>query len=201
MLSRIHLPRNTGDVRTGCDVIVRMLPCPSRPRAVLVGERDAAEVAALDARDAVVPRQPIVEERVVRVEQARPALRSSRMMLSKNSSVSRRKPCRSVSSKSGKSTSDGVMAARLRSCSHWPAKFAVSASDRGSASIRRTCCVEHARLTQPAARREIEQLVVRDAAPQEERQPRRELEIADAIGRCRAWRMPARLRRGTGTRG
>ena len=31
-LSRIHLPRNTGEVRTGCDVIVRMLPWPSRPR-------------------------------------------------------------------------------------------------------------------------------------------------------------------------
>jgi hypothetical protein len=32
-----------------------------------------------------------------------------------------------------------------------------------------------------AAGRDIEQFVVRDAAPQEERQPRRQLDIADAI--------------------
>ena len=27
-----HLPRSTGEVRSATDVIVRMLPCPSRPR-------------------------------------------------------------------------------------------------------------------------------------------------------------------------
>ena len=57
--------------------------------------------------------------------------------------------------------------------------------DRGSASIRRTCCVEHGRIVQLALRRDVQQLVVRNAAPQEERQPRRQLEIADAIDRAR----------------
>ena len=37
--SRIHLPRTTGDVRSGYDVTVRMLPCPSRPRALAVRGR------------------------------------------------------------------------------------------------------------------------------------------------------------------
>ena len=31
-LSRIHLPRTTGDVRFAADVSVNTLPCPSRPR-------------------------------------------------------------------------------------------------------------------------------------------------------------------------
>ena len=58
--SRIHLPRTTGDVRSGYDVTVRMLPCPSRPRALAVRrKRDAPEVAALDVGNAVV-RAPAV---------------------------------------------------------------------------------------------------------------------------------------------
>ena len=32
IFSMIHLPRSTGEVRFGYEVIVRTLPCPSRPR-------------------------------------------------------------------------------------------------------------------------------------------------------------------------
>ena len=54
--SRIHLPRTTGDVRSGYDVTVRMLPWPSRPpRRLSGGECHAAEAGALDVGDAVVP--------------------------------------------------------------------------------------------------------------------------------------------------
>ena len=38
-LSRIHLPRSTGDVRMACEVRVRMLPCPSMPRRELAAGR------------------------------------------------------------------------------------------------------------------------------------------------------------------
>ena len=41
---------------------------------------------------------------------------------------------------------------------------------------------EHGRILQLAGRRDRQQLIVGNAAPDEERQPRRELEIADAIG-------------------
>ncbi len=37
--------------------------------ARVAGKLDAAEAAAADVRDAVVPRQPLVDERVVGVEQ------------------------------------------------------------------------------------------------------------------------------------
>ena len=44
---------------------------------------------------------------------------------------------------------------------------------------------EHHRLVQPAGDRHVQQLIVGNAAPQEEGQPRRQLEIADAIRRVR----------------
>ena len=67
--SRIHLPRSTGEVRSGYDVTVRMLPCPSNPHRGLSCPRVAPEVAALDVGNAVVPREPLVDERVVGAQQ------------------------------------------------------------------------------------------------------------------------------------
>ena len=46
-----------------------MLPWPSRPRRALSRQRDAPEVAAVDVRDPVVAGQPLVDERVVRGQQ------------------------------------------------------------------------------------------------------------------------------------
>ena len=56
-------------------------------------------------------------------------------------------------------------------------------------------------LLQRLLHREVEQLVVGNAAPQEERQPRRQIEIADAIRRIRRSLLPAGSRIGTGTSG
>ena len=68
--SRIHLPRSTGDVRFAYDVTVRMLPWPSSPpRTLSSASVDAPEVAAVDVRNAVVLREPLVDERVVRAQQ------------------------------------------------------------------------------------------------------------------------------------
>ena len=78
-----------------------------------------------------------------------------------------------------------MIESRLRRCSHWSAKLLTRVRERASASIRRTCCSSTSGLLSVAARGQVEQLVVRDAAPQEERQARRELEVADAIGRPR----------------
>ena len=49
MFSSTHLPRITGEVRSACEVTVRMLPLPEQPLACLVGHGHAAEVAAVDA--------------------------------------------------------------------------------------------------------------------------------------------------------
>ena len=37
-----YLPRSTGDVRFDIDVSVRMLPCPSKPEAIRIGQRARA---------------------------------------------------------------------------------------------------------------------------------------------------------------
>ena len=74
---------------------------------------------------------------------------------------------------------------RFRRCSHWPAKLVTRLRERGSASIRRTCASTHPGPAQFAALGDIEQLVVGDAAPEEERQAGRELDVGDAVGRAR----------------
>ena len=45
--------------------------------------------------------------------------------------------------------------------------------------------LQHLRLAEPLRRRQLEQLVVRDAAPEEERQARRQGEVVDAVQRVR----------------
>ena len=54
---------------SGYEVTIRMPRLAEQTAAAVVGQRHAAEVVAVDIRDAVVPRQPLVEERVVGGEQ------------------------------------------------------------------------------------------------------------------------------------
>ena len=68
-LVRTHLPRSTGEVRFGYDVTVSMLAWPSSPRRASFGDLHAAELAAVDVGNAVMPRQPLVDERVVGIQQ------------------------------------------------------------------------------------------------------------------------------------
>ena len=65
-----HLPRSTGDVRSGYDVVASSAPCAEQSAALIViRQRHAPEAAAVDSGNSVVPRQPFVDERVVRVQQ------------------------------------------------------------------------------------------------------------------------------------
>ena len=58
----------------GFDVTARTVPCVSTPpRGLSCGQVDPAHLVALDALDPVVLRQPLVEERVVAVEQLQQA--------------------------------------------------------------------------------------------------------------------------------
>ncbi len=65
MFSSSHLPRIVGDVRVRVGRHRQHARLAEQAPAILVGERDAPEVAAVDARHAVVPRQLFVEERLV----------------------------------------------------------------------------------------------------------------------------------------
>ena len=68
---------------------------PEQAAAVRIGQRHAAELRAVDARDTVVLRQALVDERIVGVSRSS-KLRSSRTMLPTKSSVSLVKAARSA---------------------------------------------------------------------------------------------------------
>ena len=124
MFSSSHLPRMVGEVRVGYDVTASTLALPSRPQRFSSVERHAAEVAAVDAGNAVVPGQLFVQERVVR--------RSADRRCCGPPSADRRgtapSPCtkavRRLSSNQGNFRfASGVSSQTLRVCSHWPKKL------------------------------------------------------------------------------
>ena len=72
-LSRTQRPRSTGDVRFGYDVTVRKLPCPSNPpRGSSSPKVTRRKWLPYNVQDAVVPRQSLVQDRVVRPQKVRP---------------------------------------------------------------------------------------------------------------------------------
>ena len=75
----------------------------------------------------------------------------------------------------------GSKLAALRTPSHWLPKLSTSAFDRGSRNIRRTCCSSTAGSFEPPALGQVQQLFVRNAAPQKKRQARREIDVAEPV--------------------
>ena len=68
-LSRTHLPRSTGEVRVAYDDTARMLPCVSTPPRGVPVRSTWRNCWPRDVRDPVVPRQPLVQERVAAVDE------------------------------------------------------------------------------------------------------------------------------------
>ena len=160
-----------------------MLPWRSSPpRSLPAPSADAAEVTAVDVRNAVVLRQPFVDERVVGAQQIQHAailaedaveeqlgflperLTEIVVEVRKQSHVRRdRREVAQVQPLRGEVVHER---ARPRVGEHPP-----------------RLPLEHGRLVEFAGNRHAQQLIVRNAAPEKERQPRRQLEIAHAI-RC-----------------
>ena len=63
--SSTHLPRSTGEVVVAMRGHQQHRALAEQAAARVVVQRHAAEIAAEDVRDAVVPRQPLVDEGVV----------------------------------------------------------------------------------------------------------------------------------------
>ena len=92
--------------------------------AVLVGERHAPEVAAVDAGNAVVPRELFVEERVVRRQQIDDAAVRLQLIVEEQLRLPARRRSRRLSSNQGNFWfASGVSSQTLRVCSHWPKKL------------------------------------------------------------------------------
>ncbi len=136
---RIHLPRNTGDVRVATERLEQDAALPQQPAAIRVLQRHSAERVAEHAVDAVVLREPLVDERVVGADQDRAR---SRPRAARSAGTARsRAACRGAGCRrrSGTCAASGDFVLTSRSCSHCSAKSVTSVSARGSASILRTC--------------------------------------------------------------
>ena len=72
----------------------------------------------------------------------------------------------------------GAISSSLATLSHWNAKSSLSDLARGSASMRLTCAASTSGFAQSCFCGELQQLLVRQAAPQEEGQTRRQLQVA-----------------------
>ena len=86
-----------------------------------------------------------------------------------------------------------------RTFSHSNAKLVVSVFARGSASMRRTCCSSTLGSLSLPCSASVEQFVVGNAAPQEERQARREFETVQLVDAAGLRVRRAAARRDTGT--
>ena len=110
-----------------------------QPPAIRIGQRHAAELLAAHVRNAVVQRQPLVHERVVRGQQVEHAAVLAHDALDEQLDLFAESP------RAGRRRSSGTRPrpARLRRAprifSHWNAKLVTSDVERGSASSRRTC--------------------------------------------------------------
>ena len=147
-----------------------------------VVELDAAELRAGDALDAVVLRQPLVQERVLARRGTPTAAGSRARTASKNIRVSVFMASRSSGPHSGNFCGSGLTLSRLRVSSHWPAKLSASAAERRVGQHPLHLRLEHARARAACPLRpEPQQFVVRHRAPEEVAQPRGEFEIGDLV--------------------
>ena len=165
---------------------------PQQPGALpIAGESDAAELAAVHVRDAVVLRQPLVEEGVIGGQQidARCGLRGS---CCRRTFPSRCGTPRAGFRRSSGSPRSGRIDA-LQVTQEEPLAGEVR-DQRLRFRVRQHApdlLLQDDGIFEFALRRHIQQFVVRDAAPEEERQARSQFEIADAIDAARlgVWRV------------
>ena len=130
----------------------------------------------------VVPGQPLVHEREVGVEQ----IDDADDLRARSCGTAARSPAGTTGAGSRRSPASRACAFfSSRRNSHCPAKLLTSASARGSASSRRTCRSSTAGFFSCPRIGDLPQLVVGNAAPQEERQTRGQLEIGQAERRAR----------------
>ena len=158
--------------------------------AIRIGQSHPAELVAAHVRDAVV-HGPGARSGRCSWRSADPARCGPRAACCRGTAPSPRGRRRADPvSKSGNRTGSGSIVSILRTCSHWNAKLVASvrSADRPACAAP---ALEH-RAARAAFRCSATPAVPRpDPAPQEERQPRGQLQIAQAIDRARA-RCPRR---------
>ena len=154
---------------------------PQQAAAIRIGQRHLAELRAVDIRDAVVLRQALIEERVVRVQQIQHAAVFAQDVLEEQLGLLLEALAQAFV-ELGEDVRDRASAAPDCECRATARRnsttSALRRADRPAAGV-------------PAGRArpgpsaclfgQVQQLVVGNAAPQEEGEPRRQFQIADAV--------------------
>src|SRR5262249_55651396 len=155
-------------------------------KTILIGERRRPEVAAVYARDAVVPRELLVEKRLVGRQQVHDA--AVFFQLSVEKQLYLRDECHpQVVVEPGKSLIE--IRRDQPDISYLQPLFEEVLHQRGPRSFvvqhPPYFPLEHRRLVQLPADGRVEQLVIGDAAPEEKRQTRRQLDVRKVVRRPR----------------
>ena len=155
-------------------------PLPEQPPPGRGIELHPPEVAAVHVRNPVVPGEPLVHERVRRGQQVEDAAVAAQHAVDEQLGLAPERPPQ-VLVETGEEPRVGLL--RIDVAKEQPLLGEV-VHEGGRPRIREHpahLAVEHPGLAQPAPNRGVEQFFVGNAAPQEERQARRQLEIADRI--------------------
>ena len=150
--------------------------------AIGVGERHAAEVRAVHAWNAVVFRQPLVDEGVV----GRQQIEEAAIVAEDARDEERRLGEEGAAQRFVEREQHRIRLHRLDVSQVQPLTREVRHQRVGARVVEHSphLMLQHRGIAQPRALGEIEELRVGNGAPQEERQPRRELEVADAMRRA-----------------
>ena len=160
-----------------------MLPWPSSPpRCSGSVERHPAELASVYIRDAVVPRQPLVDESVIGAQQIQDAAILAQLALDEQLRLLLERLAQVVV-EIGEEVGIGDRVCGCRAAaatgrrSFRPARWSVDRPACGA-----ICVLENRRDLSACPRSAaLEQFIVGDAAPQEEREPRGQFQIASVI--------------------
>ena len=144
---------------------------------IVLGERHTAEETAFDVGNPVMPREPLVHECVIRIEQIDDAAVLAQDALEEQLHLAL-EAMPEIAVEIGDGSGSALSSSRRRI--HCEAKLSMSDFDFGSASIRRVCCSSTAGLESSSGNGEVEQRVVGNAAPQEEGQARRKFQVGQA---------------------
>ena len=172
---------------------------PQQASTLALGrERHAAEAAAVDIGNPVVPGQPLVEKGVVRPDQIEHAAILAHHAVEEELGLLPERLTQVVIEVREETR---VRTDRLEIAQPQPLSGEVGREVErapiGEHSAR--LLLELLRAAELAANRRVEQFIVGDAAPQEERQPGCQLEIADSVGAAGGDFLRIGFPRGTGT--
>ncbi len=157
---------------------------PQQASTRIVSDRDLPELRAVHVRDAVVPRQALVHEGVVGIEQAQHALVLEDDALEEHFGFALHRLAQVVV-EVGEDIGVGLQAAQVAQEQPLSREVAPERPRPFVLEHAANLLLDDGRFAQAAGDRQVQQFVVRDAAPEEEREPRRQLDVVDAIGGAR----------------